>query len=140
MAAYGDPHRFNLSELFSFSADHEALFMNSQLINNQSTSCFESHCNAPFISSVVDIPPVPSTLGDWQQVHYDLAASVQHTFTDAYLGLIRYFVSLTGIKNVCLSGGCTLNCLANMTLFTDSELNVYVQPAASDRGLSIGSA
>ena len=27
-----------------------------------------------------------------------------------------------------------------MTLFTDSELNVYVQPAASDRGLSIGSA
>ena len=56
MAAYGDPHRFNLSELFSFSADHEALFMNSQLINNQSTSCFESHCNAPFISSVVDIP------------------------------------------------------------------------------------
>ena len=27
-----------------------------------------------------------------------------------------------------------------MSLFSDPDLNVYVQPAASDRGLSIGSA
>ena len=87
MAAYGDPHRFDLSNLFSFSPQAQQLRMQTQLINNSSTSCFESHCNFDFISSIVGIPHVPSSGADWQQVHYDLAASVQDTFTAAYLTL-----------------------------------------------------
>ena len=40
---------------------------------------------------------------------------------------------------LCLSGGCALNCLANSQLLNLFE-DIYVMPAASDRGLSVGCA
>jgi carbamoyltransferase len=72
--------------------------------------------------------------------HFDLAASVQYTFTEAYVNLALYALSLSKSKNLVLSGGCALNCLANKKLLDVDANHLYVYPAASDRGLSIGSA
>jgi len=51
-------------------------------------------------------------------------------------------VKETGIKNICLSGGYFLNCVANYHFLEDmpDDVNVYVEPVSSDAGTSIGAA
>lgn len=71
------------------------------------------------------------------QKHFDLAYSVQKKYEEIFLLYINKFKGNN--KNICLSGGCALNCLANSYLLDLFE-NVYVMPAASDRGLCIGNA
>ena len=93
MAAYGDPHRFDLSNLFSFSPQAQQLRMQTQLINNSSTSCFESHCNFDFISSIVGIP------------HAIFWSRLQQ-YIMIYSFCSRYFYG-------CLSGPCQTFCLSN---------------------------
>jgi carbamoyltransferase len=74
------------------------------------------------------------------QVHFDIAASLQLHFENTYLELIKYWKEKTGIKRICLSGGCTLNALANMRLLDMGFEGIFVMPAASDRGVSLGAA
>lgn len=75
------------------------------------------------------------------KVNCNLAASLQKTIEEAYVYMADYLYKKTGIKNFCLSGGVSLNCLANTKVlnlgFVD---NVYVQPASSDAGTALGAA
>ena len=141
MAAYGDPAKYSLGRFLSFDHLRGELVCDPRLrdVSNH-TSVFEPHVNYDYVSNLIDVPQVNSSNPERLQCHYDLAASVQSTFEDAYLGMIDYFVNLTGVTNICLSGGCALNCLANMKLICDRPYSVFIQPASSDRGLSIGSA
>jgi len=78
----------------------------------------------------------PTSTHSFTQEHYDIAASVQKGFENAYLGMINYFSNHYHQKQICLAGGCALNCLANSRL---EDKSIYIMPAASDRGLCIGS-
>jgi len=141
MAAYGDPYRYDLSDLLCFDKGSGSVFCDKRLRDKIAhTSVFETHADLEFIASYVGISPVFTSCPSRSREHFDLAASVQLTFKRVYMDLIDYYVKLTGITDICLSGGCALNCLANMSLHLDRPYQVYVQPAASDRGLSIGSA
>ena len=142
MAAYGNPDAYDLKSIFNFNKQTGNLFFLDELRDTfANTSVFETHACYEKIQSLTHVEPVFSALPvNFTQQHFDLAASVQKTFEDAYLGIIDYYVALSGVKNVCISGGCALNCLANMKLMSDRDYHVYVQPAASDRGLSLGSA
>jgi predicted NodU family carbamoyl transferase len=44
--------------------------------------------------------------------HCDLAASLQAAYEKAFFHVLNYAYKLTGIPNLCLSGGCALNSLA----------------------------
>ena len=45
------------------------------------------------------------------------------------------------MKNLCLAGGVTLNCLTNHKFLEQTDFqNVFVQPAAGDAGGSLGAA
>ena len=47
----------------------------------------------------------------------------------------------TGLKSVCLAGGCAFNCVANGKILDATPFReVFVQPAAGDAGLAIGAA
>lgn len=47
----------------------------------------------------------------------------------------------TGMKNLCLSGGVALNCVANSKILEECGFeNVWVFPAAGDAGSSVGAA
>ena len=54
--------------------------------------------------------------------------------------MINYFAKKHNQENLCLSGGCALNCLSNSKFLEGNFKNIYVMPAASDRGLSLGNA
>jgi carbamoyltransferase len=75
------------------------------------------------------------------QFHMDVAHVAQKAFENAIITTIRQAVAKTGISDVVLAGGCALNCKANGLIASMNEVSsLFVQPAASDRGLSLGSA
>src|SRR5215470_12694460 len=76
-----------------------------------------------------------------EQIHMDLAASIQSVTEEVVLRLTRALAAETGARNLCLAGGVALNCVANGQLLRDGRFeNVWVQPAAGDAGGSVGAA
>ena len=76
-----------------------------------------------------------------QQVHMDLAASIQCVTEEAVARLARSLARETGAHNLCLAGGVALNCVANGKVLRDGCFDdVWVQPAAGDAGGSLGAA
>ena len=71
----------------------------------------------------------------------NLASSIQAVTEEIVLKMASYARDLTGKKNLCLSGGVALNCVANGKLL-DSGLfdRIWVQPASGDAGGALGCA
>jgi carbamoyltransferase len=74
--------------------------------------------------------------------HRDVACSAQRVFEECLLNLVDDLISRRpGVRNLCFAGGVALNCSANRRLLYSGKFdNIYVPPAASDRGLAIGCA
>lgn len=73
--------------------------------------------------------------------YMDLAATIQDETQNAVLDLIKKWVNKTGIKNVCLAGGYTLNSVANAYYKSQlPDVNIWAAPIANDGGISIGCA
>tara|TARA_B100001057_G_scaffold431456_1_gene458920 strand:+ start:2809 stop:4623 length:1815 start_codon:yes stop_codon:yes gene_type:complete len=73
----------------------------------------------------------------------DLAYAVQKESQEQVLKLILNAVERTGNKNVVVSGGYGLNCVANyyyLDTLKDMDINLYVEPISSDAGTAIGAA
>ncbi len=78
---------------------------------------------------------------DLNQNHKDMAATVQHTLERAVLQMSSYLLGISKSKNLCLSGGCALNCSMNGVLLRSEYVdNIFVQPAAHDIGTALGAA
>ena len=70
-----------------------------------------------------------------------VAASGQAGLERALTTLINRVFELSPSRNICLSGGVALNCVANLNVAMNSSvLDIYIQPPASDAGVSIGAA
>ena len=75
------------------------------------------------------------------QFHMDIAASVQAVLEEVVLRMTRSLAAETGIRNLCLSGGVALNCVANGKILRDGHfLGLWIQPASGDAGGALGSA
>lgn len=72
----------------------------------------------------------------------DFAYSLQKQSQEQVKQYILDMVAKTGIKNVCLSGGYFLNCVANYEYLKDlpADIKIYIEPISSDAGTSIGAA
>lgn len=69
---------------------------------------------------------------------YALQQQTQKNVRDYILRMVRK----TGCKNVCLSGGYFLNCVANYHIIDTlpDDITVYVEPISNDAGTSLGAA
>ena len=75
------------------------------------------------------------------QNYKDLASSAQKLLEMALVELVSDLHKKTGLKNLSLAGGVALNCLANQKLAKlDFIDDIYIQPASSDAGVSLGAA
>jgi len=75
------------------------------------------------------------------QREMDLAASIQVVTTEIMLKMAQEAKRLTGSANLCLAGGCALNCAANGVLAAEHLFDrIWVQPAAGDAGGALGCA
>ncbi len=75
------------------------------------------------------------------QREMDLAASIQAVTNDIVLRMARCAKELTGAKNLCLSGGVALNCVANGELLRAGTFDdIWIPSAAGDAGGALGAA
>jgi len=73
----------------------------------------------------------------------DMAWAIQKESQQMVLELIRKAVKMSGRKNVVLSGGYGLNCVANywyLEELKDEGINFYVEPISNDAGTAMGAA
>ena len=71
----------------------------------------------------------------------NVAASAQQQLESAIVALVTRFHEETGLRKICLAGGVALNCVANQKIMNlDFIDEIYVQPASSDAGISLGAA
>ncbi len=73
----------------------------------------------------------------------NLAYAVQKESQEEVLRLIFKAVEMTGNKNVVLSGGYALNCVANyffLDALNKEDIKLYVEPVSNDAGTAIGAA
>ena len=73
----------------------------------------------------------------------DLAYACQTQTQEQVVNLLRKAVSDTGFKNVVISGGYGLNCVANyhyLEALKDEGIKLYVEPISNDAGTAIGAA
>ena len=73
----------------------------------------------------------------------DLAYACQTETQEQVAELIKTAVKITGKKNVVVSGGYGLNCVANyfyLNYLKDEDIKIYVEPVSNDAGTAMGAA
>jgi carbamoyltransferase len=91
-------------------------------------------------------PYLPEGLTKWEDCkglqHWkDLAWRVQDDAERVLIERAIWLRETTGAKNLCISGGVALNCVANGRIVREAGYdNVWIQPAAGDDGIAIGCA
>ncbi|MCP4178569.1 MAG: hypothetical protein GY756_12460 [bacterium] len=75
------------------------------------------------------------------QDHKNIANSLQYGMKKVLLHVIKHNYKKTNNKNLCLAGGCFLNCDANSNIInSDIYQNIFIPPFTSDTGGAIGAA
>ena len=75
------------------------------------------------------------------QYYMDVAYATQAAQEGAIVALVERVCRETARDRLCIAGGVGLNCTANMKLISlPCVTDLFVQPASSDRGLSLGCA
>lgn len=134
MAAVGNPDCYDVDQLVRF--DDDLFSIDSRIYSTLgSKSCYESFYDSDFFDTLGF--PRRRYNQTISSEHFNLAASLQHSYEKALKHVLSSFAN--SYTRIVYSGGCALNCLANRHLVNLFE-DVYVMPAASDRGLSLGAA
>ncbi|MBL7799995.1 MAG: hypothetical protein JNL95_04645 [Chitinophagales bacterium] len=142
LAAFGDKTKFDFSWLLPYANGEFQL--NTAYIEvpaplAPSLHRDEMNFNQLFIDKIGKEKRIPGTT--ITQFYKDVAASAQFHLEATVLHLTQHYIQHTGIRNVCLSGGVSLNCLMNQKIMNASVVdNIFIQPAASDAGISMGAA
>jgi carbamoyltransferase len=75
------------------------------------------------------------------QEHAEIAYMVQNELEEAMIQMANHLYHITRSKNLCISGGVGLNCVANKKVLDNTPFeNIYLFPACADSGLAIGNA
>ena len=76
-----------------------------------------------------------------EQQHKDLAASLQKITEEVLFKMLNHLYHETKTTNLCMAGGVALNSVANGKITKNTPFKkIFIQPAASDAGASIGAA
>ena len=82
----------------------------------------------------------PHNSKEWKE-RVDKAYNLQQETQNHILSLIQKYTEETGIKNVVISGGYGLNCVANYHYLKQlKDINLYIDPICFDAGISIGAS
>lgn len=119
-------HLSNLLKSDSSRLAEEGGYLNTQLLNNK---FLNDYCPRRFSHEKMN------------EVHMNLAASIQKVIEYITLEMSKWGIKQTGSKNLVLSGGVSMNSSMN-GIIAQSGLfkGVYALPMSSDRGIGLGAA
>jgi carbamoyltransferase len=134
LAAYGRPRQ---ADTFA----RMVRFENGRLKNDNTWFAFHTggaNCySQKFVSEFG--PPCPGEHHVEDGNYKDLAASGQKVTEDLVLRMAAWCRNETGEEQLCMAGGVALNSVANGRLRDENIFSgIWVQPAASDAGCSLG--
>ncbi len=140
MAPFGDPSRYDMDELVRYAKGRYR-------VNDDYIYAARRDRWAPdkwFSKKMVQRYGQPREGDSLLEPYIHIAAAVQKKFEDVALALVDYYLS-DALKasdgRLCFSGGCALNVKLNQKLIAHPLVKeLWVQPASSDAGLSLGAA
>ena len=158
--SYGDEGK--VMGLAPFGHDNYADLLNQMVSLNQQKLKLNSRFVAPFgsnqgiiirkdgsvgleqhyTSKLIDALGKPRMAEEaLSQRDMDIACSLQNKFESIYLGLVNLASEDSTSNRLALAGGCALNSVANGKIFSTTPFSkTWIQPAAGDDGLALGSA
>ena len=116
-------------------------FQNGQLLNDNSWFAFHTGGANCYSQRFVEEFGAPCSGEDHvdAEPYRDLAASGQKVLENVLLDVASWSRNETGEDNLCMAGGVALNAVANGHIRERQIFrNIWVQPAASDAGCSLG--
>lgn len=138
LAPYGDPKYVDLILENIMDLKEDGSFWLDQSYFNYCAGL--TMTNAKF-HDLFGGPPRQPDKGQVTQREMDLAASVQVVTEMAVDRIVRHVHKQTGMENLCLAGGVSLNCVANGKVLREGPFkNLWIQPAAGDAGGALGAA
>lgn len=132
---YGKPNE-NIPKLFNTYGEHSLACRNATIPTYPNGAVF----NASLYPETATLKNEDLTRNTNRR---DLAYALQTETQDEMVKLIRKAVKMTGKKNVVISGGYGLNCVANyhyLDALKDEGINIYVEPISNDAGTAVGAA
>ncbi|HAP68768.1 MAG TPA: hypothetical protein DCR04_03435 [Flavobacteriales bacterium] len=141
LAPYGNPNHVDLSFLVDLSG--KGFEVNRHyMFSAEPGQPQPSRQQAIFNQSLIDELGAPRIPGSGlSQFYKDVAASTQRLLEEVLCKVVREFHEDTDIRWLCLAGGVALNCAANKKILElDFIDDIFVQPASSDAGISLGAA
>lgn len=94
---------------------------------------------SPRLSELLGPPREPAS--ELTERHQNIAASMQAMYEEAFFHRLNWLQKKTGLKSICLAGGCALNSVANGKIFDKTDFTeIYIQSAAGDAGTGLGAA
>lgn len=130
LASYGDPRRFR------------------DVFNQLVTLCEDGTYRTPLLARMElkeflleKLGPARKQNDPIEERHADVAAALQESLHAAILHTLEHARKETSISDLCMAGGVALNCTLNGVIARARLFKrMFVQPAASDEGCSIGAA
>jgi len=137
LAPYGNSSKYRnkLLKVVENDGDHFKL--------NMKFFTFDYKDDQMFNHKLSELLGLPNRLPEDEltQEYKDLAASVQWIYEKYFFRLLNSISKKHASKNLCLSGGCAYNGTANGKILEKTSFNnLWIPPAPSDAGSSIGSA
>ena len=88
------------------------------------------------------IPPFNKLTDNQRTVLTNYAYRVQKDYEDYLIATCHRAIKNSKSKNLILTGGCALNCVANYKLLKSlpEDITLYVEPVSDDSGVSLGGA
>ena len=137
LAPYGNSSKYRNKLLKVVENDGEHFKLNMKFFT------FDYKDDQMFNHKLSELLGLPNRLPEDEltQEYKDLAASVQWIYEKYFFRLLNSISKKHASKNLCLSGGCAYNGTANGKILEKTSFNnLWIPPAPSDAGSSIGSA
>jgi carbamoyltransferase len=148
LAPYGAPQfRDEISKLLTLRP-HGAFELNLEYFTHWNGGAGMTWDDGPPVLGQVFSEQLESLLGPARKPeepvtprHEAIAASLQAVFEDAVFHILNGLHEATGLKTLCLAGGCAMNSVANGHIRQRTPFeHVYIQPASGDNGTALGAA
>ncbi len=142
MAPYGDPTKYDFSDLIDF--DGKNFKVNTKLVNTVGIRRYKENGVGFYFSPKLIEWLGPKREGDIADEPYiDYAAVMQDLYESVVLKLMDYYLGdiLKETGNIVFSGGGALNVKLNQKIIARPEVKqLWVQPASGDAGTAVGAA